>query len=251
MGGSAADLKARAGETLDSIGGRIQILQREDGYRFNLDAVLLAAFGIGGFVEGRSVRAIDLGAGAGVVALLLKAWCPEWAVTAVELQPTLADLARRNAVLNALPISVVEADWRTLGVPGRAGEADLIVCNPPYFAADRGQPCADPEKAAARQELNGDLSEAVQSAARLVKGNGSVRFIQAAPRLTELLAAFAEAGLGVARLQFVHAKRTEPAYAVLAEGLPGSKRALVVEPPVIVQNPDGGYTTEVAAWLGA
>jgi tRNA1Val (adenine37-N6)-methyltransferase len=240
----AAALDAESGETLDSVAG-VRILQRRDGYRFNLDAVLLAAAGLEGLETEAALRAVDLGTGSGIVALLLKRWRAAWNVTGVEVQPSLAALARRNAALNGTPLEVLEADWRSLGTPGRAGTADLVVCNPPYFAADRGQPCADAEKAAARQELNGGIDGAAKAAARLVRGNGVVRFIQAAQRLTETIHAFEQAGLGVTRLRCVHARQGEEAYAVLLEGMVGSRRRLAILPPLIVHGPDGGYTGEV------
>jgi tRNA1(Val) A37 N6-methylase TrmN6 len=236
----------RPGETLDAIAGaRIRLLQREAGYRFNLDAVLLARFAVERREAERPTKVIDLGTGCGIVALLLASWRPSWKVTAVEVQPSLADITRRNAALNELPVEVVESDWRTLGTPGRAGDADLITCNPPYFAPDRSQPCDDPEKHAARQEAHGTLLENAKAARRLVRGNGSVRFIHIAARLPELMAALAEAGLPVVRLRFVHAKTNEPAYAVLTESIPDSRRPLVVEPPLIVHAVNGGYTPDL------
>lgn len=243
-----ASLDPGPGESLDSVAG-VRILQRTDGYRFNLDAVLLAGAGVTGLPPDVPLRAIDLGTGSGVVALLLKRWRPAWSVTAVEVQPSLASLARRNATLNDSAIDVIEADWRSLGTPGRAGTTDLVVCNPPYYAADRGHPCSDAERAAARQELNGGIEGVAGAAARLVRGNGVVRFIHAAPRLPELLTAFERAGLGVTRLRCVHSKPGEEAYAVIVEGMAGSRRRLVVQPPLVVQGPEGGYGAEVRLLL--
>jgi tRNA1(Val) A37 N6-methylase TrmN6 len=59
------------------------------------------------------------------------------------------------------------------------------------------------------------------------------------------MAALAEAGLPVVRLRFVHAKTNEPAYAVLTESIPDSRRPLVVEPPLIVHAVNGGYTPDL------
>jgi tRNA1Val (adenine37-N6)-methyltransferase len=240
----------REGETLDAMaGGGLRLFQRQAGYRFNLDAVLLAGFALAHREADRPARVIDLGAGSGVVALLVAAWRPAWQVTAVEVQPSLADLARRNIELNNLPVELIEADWRSLGVPGRMGEADLVVCNPPYFAVERGQPCPDTEKAAARHEVLGTIADTARAARRLVQAKGSARFIYAASRLLDLIEALAGAGLPVVRLRLVHAKARDPAYAVLVESLPDSRRPLTVDAPLVVHSDDGGYSPEVAALL--
>jgi tRNA1(Val) A37 N6-methylase TrmN6 len=238
-----------AGETLDSICGGLQILQRTKGYRFNLDSILLARFALEGLPADRPLKVIDLGTGSGVVAMLLARWCPEWKVTGVEVQEAVAERARRNAALNQLPVEITTADWRTLGTPGRAGDADLVVCNPPYFTADGGEPCADEERAAARQELNGTLDETLRAAARLVRGNGSVRFVHTAARLPDLLSAVAAAGLGVVRLAFIHPRANEEAGAVLLEALPGARRPTRIDPPIFVHSDTGGFLPQIGRLL--
>ena len=57
-----------AEETLDTLfGGRLKILQKREGYRFSIDALLLAHF-----AEPRPEdRVIDLGTGCGVIPLIL------------------------------------------------------------------------------------------------------------------------------------------------------------------------------------
>ncbi len=228
----------------------LRIFQRVDGYRFNLDAVFLAAFAVEGKDPERPLRVIDLGTGSGVVALLIARGCPQWQVSAVEAQPSMADLARRNAELNALPVTVIEADWRTLGTPGRAGEYDLVVCNPPYFAMETGHLPSDADVAAARYETRGSILDTVRAARRLVKGDGSVRFVYGIGRLPELLRALDDAGLALVRLRMVHAKAEDPAYAALVEAAPGSRRPLIVERALIVHEHGGGFSDEVKALVG-
>src|SRR5690349_12697346 len=78
--------------------GRVHLLQPRRGYRVAVDAVLLAAA-----VHPRAgERVLDLGAGVGAVGLCLARRVPDCTIVGVELQPALADLARRNAALNGL-----------------------------------------------------------------------------------------------------------------------------------------------------
>ena len=97
-------------ESLDAFyRGRIRILQKKKGYRFSVDAPLLADF----IRTKESDLALELGTGCGVISLLLSVK-PFRHITALEIQPALADLARRNVALNNLEqkIAVVEKDWR-------------------------------------------------------------------------------------------------------------------------------------------
>jgi SAM-dependent methyltransferase len=92
------------------LGGRLLIHQPVAGYRAGTDAVLLAAA-----VPARAGdRVLELGCGVGTAALCLMARVPGLSVTGVERQPDYADLARRNASENGLPLQVVTADLARL-----------------------------------------------------------------------------------------------------------------------------------------
>ena len=97
-------------ETLDSFyRGRILVLQKKEGYRFSVDAPLLADF----IQTKRSDEILELGAGNGIISLLLSIK-PFRHITAVEIQEALADIARRNVKLNNLErkISIIRDDLR-------------------------------------------------------------------------------------------------------------------------------------------
>lgn len=242
---------AGPGETLDAIGGgEVRLLQRRDGYRFNLDSVLVAAFAMAGREEARPLEVLDLGTGCGVVALLVKSRRPAWRVTGLELQPGLHDLARRNAALNALDVEMARGDARELPQAMR-GTFDLVVTNPPYFNADAGLPCDDGERHLARQDEALRPHELAGALMKLLRPNGAACVVYPAARLTALLSAMAEAKVVPVRLRFVHPSLAAPAGHVLVEARPRSKRPLVVEAPLVVHAPAGGYSDEVAAWLAS
>ena len=102
-------------ETLDSIKIRnfeVQVYQSKSGYRFSLDALLLADF-----PSLKSCRSIlELGAGSGVVSLLLALKYPKARVTGVEIQDSLYKRAVRNAGVNNLSdrVDFVHGDLREL-----------------------------------------------------------------------------------------------------------------------------------------
>jgi tRNA1Val (adenine37-N6)-methyltransferase len=102
-----------AEETLDSIlGGALRLYQPRRGYRFSVEAVLLARFA----ATRPARRVLDLGAGCGVVALIYAALTRPREVVAMEIQPALAALIARNAALNDLGmVRAVCADLRSRG----------------------------------------------------------------------------------------------------------------------------------------
>jgi tRNA1(Val) A37 N6-methylase TrmN6 len=246
------------GETLDAFyHGRIRVLQGKKGYRFSVDAPLLADF-----VRTREEdEALEIGTGSGIIALLLSVK-PFRRITALEIQAGLADLARRNVALNGLEgrIEVVEADFRTYE-PGR--RFDLVFSNPPYIGKTAGFLSASAEKSAAKHELHGAIGDFMRKTAEWLAPGGRACFVYPEKRRTDFLAAAGESGLGVRRLRFVHPRDGEPANLFLVElghatkaggpkagGQEGMDQAgweAELMPPLILFGPDGKYTPAAEA----
>jgi release factor glutamine methyltransferase len=85
-----------------------------------------------------SLRILDLGTGPGTLLLAALAHWPEANGLGVDTSPDALDYARRNADLLDLAdrASFRLGNW----AEGVAGDFDLILCNPPYIAADESLP---------------------------------------------------------------------------------------------------------------
>jgi tRNA1(Val) A37 N6-methylase TrmN6 len=202
----------REGETLDAFyHGRVHVLQKKKGYRFSADAPLLADF----IRTKADDEALEIGTGSGIISLLLSVK-PVRRIVALEIQPGLAEMARRNVDLNGLGarIEVVEGDLRTYE-PGRS--FDLIFSNPPYIRKATGFLSRSPEKSAAKHELHGDIADILKGTAEWLAPGGRAAFVYPEARRPDFLAAAGKSGLAVRRLRFVHARAGEPPNLFLIE----------------------------------
>lgn len=79
-------------------------------------------------------RVLDLGTGSGAILLTLLAEWPEARGIGIDASEAALTVARANAVALGLAarVELRVGDWLT----GVAGPFDLVVCNPPYIAAD-------------------------------------------------------------------------------------------------------------------
>lgn len=190
-----------------------------------------------------------MGTGCGIVSLLLACRYPQLRLTAVELQPTLADLARRNVRLNQLQdrITVVEADMAALPQTLAGITFPVILSNPPYRPPACGRVNPDPERAVARHELKGSLELVAQTAVRLLPARGRLALIYPAWRLVHLLTTLRNRHLEPKKLICIHSRRGEPAKLVFVEARREGREELTIGPPLTIYQPDGRYTPEMAA----
>jgi len=255
---AAPPARPRDGETLDTFyRGRVRVFQKKRGYRFSVDAPLLADF-----VRTRKTDEIlEIGTGNGIISLLLSIK-PFRRTTALEVQRGLADLARRNVALNGIErrIEVVEADFRDYD-PGRT--FDLIVANPPYIRKATGFLSRDTEKSVAKHEIHGDVGDLLRKTAEWLKKDGRACFIYPERRRKDFLEAAAANGLRVRRTRNVHARAGEPpnlflielGHAAETETARGVGMAVAEEgggepeimPPLILFVQGGAYTAEAEA----
>jgi len=208
-GSSAAP---RGNETLDTFyKGRVVVRQKTNGYRFALDAPLLADF----IRTKPGEILLELGTGSGIIALLLGRR-PFARLTALEIQPSLAALARRNVRLNGLAgrVSVVRADFRRTRLGRRF---DVVFSNPPYIRKGTGFLCSSPEKSVAKHEIKCDILDIMSAASRCLKPGGRAYFVYPARRADDFTAAAAAHGLHIRRRRFVHPRSGEPPALFLAE----------------------------------
>ena len=216
----------------------LQLFQPRKGYRYSLDALLLANF-CGQPVAGG--RIIDLGAGCGIISLLLARINPATSVDAVENNPEMAAVIERNIRHNHLggKVSVHVEDVIDLKKSYPVSTFDLVVSNPPFRTPRSGKISPRIGRDAARHETTAGLADFIAAAKYLVKPSGKICFIQLPARLPEFMALAAEMKLSVLRLRMIHGNAESPATMFMADLAKGRRSEPVVEPPLFVRDGDG------------
>jgi len=230
-------------ETLDTLfDGRLKVLQKKSGYRFSIDALLLAHFAD---MRPRD-RIIDLGTGCGIIPLILIFRRKAGKVIGVETQPSLAGLARRNAALNRQSghITIVEEDLKKLGPEIGRGTFDLVITNPPYREVGSGRINPHSEKALARHEIKASLEDVLWVSHQLLKDKGRLTLIYPASRTVDLIQGLRRMHLEPKRLQFIHSRLKGRASLVLMEACKEGHPQLQVLSPFFLYDPIGHYTPE-------
>lgn len=225
--------------------GALVIQQSESGYRFGLDAVLLAT----DLPEiPRGGRVVDLGAGTGAVGLMVAKRRPDITLQSVEVQPSLHQLLQLNVATNGLQdrVTALKADVRQHQLLLSAHSADLVLMNPPYYRIGQGKVSPNRERAAAHQELHGGLRDFIVSAQYVLQPRGSLKLVLPPSRLADLMYEIGKTDFGARSVRFVHAKPGRDAYLMEWVFRRGSSFQLSVLPPLVLNSEDhDGFTTEV------
>ena len=220
-------------ERLDRINDSLSLIQRRDGFLFGTDSVALCDFAMKclGSKAKKYRRAIDLGTGSAVIPLILASRGLAEHFTALELQPIYADIARRNASLNALEsrIAVAEGDIRA-SERWKPSETiyDLVVSNPPYMKRDAGLISPTAHRDIARREICCDIRDVCRCAGACLGTGGDFIIVHRADRLTSLICALREYSLEPKTITLQVPNKDKPASIVLVHARKDSGEELRV-----------------------
>lgn len=223
--------------------GRVRIKQSRSGYRYSIDAVLLAAFAR---VKPNDT-VVDLGTGCGIIPILLAHRHPTLRIYGIEIQKALADLAMLNVKENGMAgqIHILWGDMKRLGPERTPQSVDLIISNPPYRKVGSGRMNPNHERATARHEITVTLVEVAQTALGMLGKTGRVAMIYPAVRAVDVIRALQEHSVEPKYLRTVHSSADSEAKLILIEGVKGGRPGITIMSPLIIYESDGRYTDEV------
>ena len=232
------------GETLEDLQfAGLRLIQKKQNFRFGMDAVLLADFAR---VKPRDTVA-DFGTGTGSLPVLLSGRGKGARYIGLEIQPEMAETARRNMRLNGLEerseifcADVADAE-KLLGMCS----VDTVVCNPPYGMPGKVMVNRDEPLATARHQGKHTLRQFFGSAFRVLKGKGKMFLVYPAAQMFSLMTELRAAHLEPKHFRLVYPDADHPANLVLMEASKDARPLLQPMPPLIVRERSGDLTNEL------
>lgn len=225
--------------------GQLICRQHKHGYRFSVDAVLVAHF----VAPGPNDRILDLGCGSGVIGLILAYRYKGVSLVGVEIQDELFNLTRENIDNNDLNerFTVLSGDFRQVSVLLKPESFDQVISNPPYRMQGRGKVNPGSQKARARHEIDSTLSDVIQAAAYAVKNRGRVTMVYPARSSVALIAELKKFKLEPKKIQPVYSYPDSPgASLVLIQAIKNGGEEVTLLPPFyIYTEKNGPYTDEM------
>lgn len=227
------------------LGGLLRLRQPTSGHRAGHDAILLAA----ATAARPGDRVVDLGAGVGTAGLALARRVGGLALTLVEREPLLADLARDNARENELQADVVLLDVAADAAAFAAAELgpdsiDVVLMNPPFHDPARHRASPNAARATAHMATATTLEIWTHAARRMLKSGGLLTLIWRADGLAEILAVLSR-GFGSLALQPVYGQPGRPAIRILVRAIKGGRAPTQILAGVMLNEAGGAPSAEM------
>jgi tRNA1(Val) A37 N6-methylase TrmN6 len=219
--------------------GRILAAQPKYGFRAGHDTVLLAA----AVPDQPGATVLELGSGAGIASLCLAARARGSAVTGIDIDPELVQIANANAVRNDFSPRVHFICGEVADAP--AESFDHVFFNPPFH---RPQGTRSPRKALdiAKRDPGDALAVWTGAALKAVRPGGTVTAIVAFDRLMDLQSGAQGQSLRVFPLYPRVGAQPKRVIVRIDAGRTCGQETLR---GLVLHEPGGGNTTEVEAIL--
>lgn len=253
-------------EQIEDIGfGGLKLIQDKKQFCYGVDAVILADFA--NSLYPNFVNAVDIGTGNGIIPFILSHKNPDAFLTGIDVQKEAIDLARRSCVLNDLEekISFIQEDAADLCSENtkitkfdiddnekdanqyvlRSGCADMVTCNPPYFAKGGAIPSSSSAKFIARHETTAGIEDFIKAAAVLLKRQGHFFMVHRPSRLVDIFYYCRKYGLEPKDMRMVVPRAGEAANIVLIHCSKGGGKELKVMRELAVYGENGEYSGEI------
>mgnify|MGYP001034431993 CR=1 FL=1 len=228
----STEIIVRPGECIDCfMDGRLKLIQSKDGYRFSIDAILLAEFVT--IRQGDVI--VDLGTGCGVIPLILLLTKLVGYAFGLEIQEELAGQAARNVLLNGFDdkMGVVQGDIKNPPIVEES--ADVVICNPPYRQVKSGRINPDPRRAIARHEIMASIDDILRAARSVLRKKGRLALIYSSVRLADILVRMRRFDMEPKKIQIIYPDLNSGAKLVLVEAILGGRPGLKISPPIVGQ----------------
>lgn len=221
----------------------LQLIQKEKGFRFGVDAVLLSDFAN----IKRKHRVIDLCTGTGIIPFLVYGKYKAQEIIGLEIQDDMVEMANRSSVLNNTEniIKFTHGDLKDKKLIDSLGKFDVVTVNPPYKLNNAGIINPDDKLAIARHEIMCTLEDVIASARRLLKDNGRMFIVHRPERLADIFGIMRKYKIEPKRVKMIQPNTKKAPNIVLVEGQRDGGAFLKWEETLYVYDNEGNYSEEI------
>ena len=230
-------------EILDDLQNGLMIIQKKNGFKFGIDAVLLSDFA----KNTLSKRTLDLCTGTGIIPLLLSAKTKTPHICGIEIQEEMADVAKRSVKYNKLEdrIEIIQGDLKNAFSIYEKCSFDKITCNPPYMKVNSAVVNDNEGVMIARHEIMCSLEDVVSVSSGLLRDKGYFYMVHRPSRLADIIHLMRVYKIEPKKMRMVAPYVGKEPNLVLIEGIKGGGAELKLLPTLYVYDCDGNYTEEI------
>lgn len=211
----------------------LKIIQKKTGFKFGIDAVLLA----NSAKIGRNKKIVDLGTGTGVIPLIIAGKTSNNKIYGLEIQKDIAKMAERSIMYNSLEdsIEIINEDLKKASQILGKNQMDIVLSNPPYFKdAPKELQNPDIRKLISRHEVKCNLEDIIKSASSLLRFQGSFYMIHRPSRLIEIVTVLRKYELEPKEIRFIHPRENKDANLLIIHSRKKANQEVKILPPIFV-----------------
>ena len=222
----------------------LKIIQKDNGFCFGIDAVLLSDFAKE-IKQGSKV--LDLGTGTGILSILLSGKTKLSKIYGIELQKDIAQMATRSVKLNNLDdrIEIINEDIKNINKIFENNYFDAVVTNPPYKKENTGKINKSENKYISRHETTANLEDFIKISFKLLKDKGFLYMVHRPERLTDIIYELRKNKIEPKNIKFVYSNIEKEPKLVLIKAVKNANSFLKIEKPLIIYDENGEYTKEL------
>lgn len=214
-------------EIIEKLDKRLQIIQKNDGYKYGEDTILLFKL----FQESlnkKNIILLDIGTGNGILPILLSDNEFLSEIIGIDIQRENIERAIKALELNKIRKNII-FECMDIKEYKNSNYFDVIISNPPYMEENGKKINENEHKAISRHEIKLTLSEFISNAKRLLKPIGSLYFIHRTHRLVEIVKSLDKNNFSIKKIIFIYSTKNNKSSMVFIEAIKGKKVKLEVE----------------------
>ena len=214
-------------EIIEKLDKRLQIIQKNDGYKYGEDTILLFKL----FQESlnkKNIKLLDIGTGNGILPILLSDNEFLSELIGIDIQRENIERAIKALELNKIRKNII-FECMDIKEYKNSNYFDVIISNPPYMEENGKKINENEHKAISRHEIKLTLSEFISNAKRLLKPIGSLYFIHRTHRLVEIVKSLDKNNFSIKKMIFIYSTKNNKSSMVFIEAIKGKKVKLEVE----------------------